>query len=484
LPILSVVFLVIFVYILLRKDTCLNRYTTLFMISCVFRIYWFQGYFFRIGQMEISSLANVADYILLVYSVYLVLAGKIKLNTRTTRAALFFITVICVEMFYEMVNPYDGALLAEQNYEINWDRYVDGSCSMYAYEPPMFSYLHGLREVIVFSFEVLVFKQICNRNWLLNLYMQIIGWLKYGICYGYFEFFMKNIIGNLNFTYDLSAILLGVNESSVFTEASIRDGIFYSLQGLTREPSHFNIFLFNVCLLMLFGNTLKRIAKQYGWSYPMTYTNTWLLMCLFLMLLTGGFSSVWLLFIIGCVALLLRIRENDGEIILYVFRNKLALVSFVMIGGVFISIIVQNDYLFNRFIDAVSVVEFLSDSNGLVGVSGLIGSDGIRSTIARFVSIYEGLIVFIDRPLFGLSYGIQYVHDFSIQYLSNIGIVGVYAMYKMLGTSNNSLSYDRTILFLIFMIGGLPITICPIGLAVYWVLYFEATTFYMNGRRQ
>lgn len=481
-PVLSVVILCVLLYVILRKNTYTNRYTDLFVLSCTLKIYWFQGYFFKIGSNEITSIANIAGYSLLLYSIYLVVSKKIRIESYTCKTVILFIFVICVGMIYEKVFPYDGLLMPEQNEQISWDGYIAGTCSMYHYVPSFSACLRRLWEVISFSFEILVFKQICSFSWIINPYMKIIGYLKYGIYYGYLEFVLKNIIGNLTVTFDFAAILLGVNEQSVFTEAQIRDGIFYTLQGLTREPSHFNCFLFNLMILMLLGNVIKRMAKKSGIDVRHTYNNRTLCACLGLMLLTGGFSSVWFLFVVGCCVLVLNIREFGSSILDFFCAKKWIVLLFLILCIMIVFAIAQNDYLYTRLSDAIAVVGFLSASNGFTGISILGDGGGIGSTIARFVSIYEGTMIFIDRPLLGVSYGVQPLHDFSMMLLSNMGLLGCFFLYKMLISSKEKIQYDFVLIFLIFIIGGFPITISPYGLNLYWVLIFEATTFYMNSR--
>lgn len=479
-PILSVIMFFLLIYIMVRKNSAMGRYADLFVIYCTVKIYWFQGYFLKIGNNEISSIANISSHLLLLYSIYLVVYKKIKIDKTTLMSIIFFVSIICLGMMYEKIFPYDGLLLPEQNDEINWDGYIAGTCSMYQYIPPFSAFLRPLWQVLEFSFEVLVFKQIYEISWFVNSYMKIIGYLKYGIYYGYFEFLLKNIIGNLTITYDFAAILLGVNEYSVYTEAYIKDGLFYTLQGLTREPSHFNCFLFNVAVLMMLGNIMKRIVKNKSVNVLSTYSNFTICACIGLMLLTGGFSSIWYLFIIGGVALLLRIRESGGSILDFLLQKKITMFSFFIICSGIVFAINQNDYLYNRLIDAMAVFEFLSESNGFAGISILGGNSGIGSTIARFVSIYEGIIAFVERPLLGLSWCVQPVHDFSITLLSNIGILGVYFLYKVMISSIEKKRYDFSMIFLIFIIGGLPITISSSFFALHWLLFFEVTSFYMN----
>ncbi len=479
-PILSVVVLGLLIWMILRKNTYIGRYTDLFVICCVLKIYWFQGYLFKVGNSEFSSIANFSNHLLLIYSVYLVVSKKVKIDSRVLKATLLFLIVICIGVIYEKIHPYSGLLMPIQDDVNNWDKYVVGMCSMYPYVPSVFDISRSLLEISMFSFEIMVFKSFYTNRWFIYSYMRIVGWLKYGVYYGYLEWIIKNLIGNLTITYSFAEIMLGTSELFGYNEAVSRDGVFYSIQGMTREPSYFNGYLFTLALLMILGNVLKRVAKKYNMEIRPTYRNFNLILCIVLLFFTGGFSAVWFLFIIGCCIFILHIRESGDSIFNFFLNRKLFVLLFVIGGSVSVAILVQNDYFYNRIVDAFSIINFLRDSGGFAGIAALGNSDSIGSTISRFVSLYEGGIIFVDRPLMGLSYRVQPIHDWSLMMLINIGIIGVFFLYKMLTTAKYKMNYDLLLLFVIFMIGGLPVSICPSLLCLYWVLLFEATTFYMN----
>ena len=479
-PILSIVVFCLLIYIMLRKNTYINRYTDLFTITCVIKIYWFQGYFLKLGHNEISSIANLSNYFLLIYSLYLIISKKINIDIKVLKSVVCFVGVIFLGMVYEKIYPYSGLLMPIQDDVTNWDLYIFGNCSMYPYVPEISNMARSLLDITSFLLIIVVFKSIFSYKWFITPYMKIIGWLKYGIYYGYLEWIIKNLLGNLTITYSFAEMLLGANEIAIFTEATSRDGVFYSIQGLTRETSYFNGYLFTLALLMLFGNILKRMAKEYELEIPNTYNGLTLALCIMLFFITGGFSAVWFLFIVGICALLIRIRESKTSISEFLIKKKMIVVSFSIVCIIAVGALVQNEYFYKRIMDALSIIDFLSGSNGFAGIMALGSGDSIGSTIARFVSLYEGIIIFIDRPLMGLSYIVQPIHDWSLMLIINIGIVGMYFLYKVLISSKEKRRYDFFMLFLIFIIGGLPVNICPGALCVYWVLLFEVTTYYMN----
>ena len=75
---------------------------------------------------------------------------------------------------------------------------------------------------------------------------------------------MKNAVGQLTFTYDLAGALFGVNRAAIFTEAFSKGGTFYSLQGFTREPSHYVMYLFTIALFMVLAGVCQKRCLEIG----------------------------------------------------------------------------------------------------------------------------------------------------------------------------------------------------------------------------
>ena len=477
-PIASIVVLTLLVYIFMSNKTYKEKYIFLFVLTCVLKIYWTQGYFLKIGNTEISSTSGVASYCLLIYSIYLFLCRKIEIKKRTCMFAVMLVVVSVISMIYEAVMPYEGMLMPEQNENSSWDLYVLGQCYMYPYTPSVSSYISSLITVIQFAVNVLLFKNICDKEMFLKSYMRIIYWLKFEMYFGIFEFFLKNIINDLTTTFQITEILFGLNASSVLDSAVMKGGIFYSLQGFAREPSHYNVFLFSLCLLMLLGNVM--CSKFASDRIEKSYSKSTIFGCVVLLILSGGFSGVWFLTMLLVLALLLHIREHNYNVYDIVKKNKAWMMIFFVIAFVIGYVIMRNDYFSGRISDALAIVNFLGDTGSFVGASMLVDNEGAHSTLARFVSIYQGMVIFFDRPILGISFGVQTLHDFSIMYLVNMGVAGVFAMYKLLASTNNNLRYDNKFLFLLFIIGGFPMTVSCYGLSMHWLLFFEGTRLYMN----
>lgn len=458
----------------MNRKTRISKYYDLFTLDCVLRIYWFQGYFIKIGSSEIANIASVTELFLFGYALYLIIIKEIQIEKNYFKILTFFLVINFFGIFLEVIFPYDGVLLPDQEHE-SWDDLVLGRCYMYNYYPSFGDFAKTYFMLTMFGFNVVIFKQVYDRDRFVCLYMKIIKLIKYGVFYGAFEFIAKNIIGNLNITYDISAILLGVNELAVYKEAFVKNGL-YTLQGLTREPSHFNCFLFSYIFFVTLGRVMLKHNKEYMYLKP--YNNFTVFIAVLLLLLSGGFSAVWYLFVLFASSFIIRVNESKFNISILHAKTMLSISFSFFIIMIIVYAIMQNDYFYKRLCDAFLVIDYIIDvDNAAVMVAALGGGEGLGSTIARMFSTYVGINIFLNRPLFGLGYCLQPVHSFTALFLANMGVMGVYSIYKILSFSM-SRKFDSMLMFLFFVIGGLPITIVPLGLSVHWLLFFEATHFY------
>lgn len=478
-PVLSLLLLFALLYIITNSKKKIDKYYDLFALSCILRIYWFQGYFLKVGEREIANIAAITEVFLTLYAIYLVYLRIVEIKQTYVYVLLAFIFFNLLGIFLEIVFPYDGLLLPEQEAGSSWDDLIAGKCSMHVYYPTFSDYVKPYLSLVQFGVNVIFFKHVYDKDKFIKSYLKIIRYTKYGVYYGLFEFVVKNVIGNLTLTYDISAMLVGVNEFSCYKEAFMKNGL-YTLQGLTREPSHFNCYLFSFLLLAMLGevvlkNNIKyRELKKYGKSC--------MFFAVFLLLFSGGFSAVWYLFIIVLSYLVIKNNSSKKRLKIMSKRNAAFLIFTIFTIATLSFIISQNDYFHNRLQDAFVIIDYISEVDNVTAIAVLFSnSEGSGSTIARMFSTYVGLNVFFDRPLFGLGYCLQFVHSFSASFLANMGIIGVISIYKLLTCSNNiSKNYDVLLLFIVFIIGGLPITIAPLGLSMHWLLYFEATSLYVN----
>lgn len=468
-PIFSLIITGILLYIaVFSKETIINKFYKIFAIDCVVKLFFVQGYFVKIGNRVFSSSADICDLALFVYAIMILFRNKQLLNNKVIILGLCFLGMSVISIFCELVFPYDGLLLPKQDTMYNWDLYIAGKCSMIQYYPSIIDYVYWFRTLFIFVIIAAAFKMVFNISHFIKAYMNVINIAKYGIYYGWLEFFLKNIVNDLTITYDFAAVMFGVDEHAA--AKAFYKGIFYALQGFTREPSHFNVFIFSVVMLMILGFFIKENMKGVI-NIKLPYSRLTIISGILLLLMTGGFSAVWFIFILplGTAVLVIR-RINITSILKY----KGAILFGMCCCVVFLFMIANNDYFTTRIQNAFHVLAFISNPSG--STAGLIQAcKGDGSTVARLISIYEGINIFIHRPLLGLGYRIQAVHSDTVLYLMNMGLIGYCLFWRFLISSSHSFKYDKLYLGIVFVIGGLPMIMSAYGLCVYWLLFIEGS---------
>lgn len=468
-PIFSLIITGILIYIaVFSKGTTIDKFYKIFTIDCVVRLFFMQGYFIKIGSKVISRAADVCDLALLIYAIMILWHNKQLLKNKVVISGLCLLAISIIGIVLELAWPYEGLLLPKQNLMYNWDLYVAGKCSMIQYYPSIMDYAYYMRHLLIFVIIVAAFKMVFNIADFVRAYMNVIRMAKYGIYYGWLEFFLKNIVNNPTITYDFTAIMFGVDEEAC--AKPFFKGIFYALQGFTREPSHFNVFIFSVVMLMILGFFIAENLKD-SMHIKLPYSKLTIISGILLLLMTGGFSAVWYICILPLgTAMLMRQRINITSIL----KHRGAISSGICCCAVFLFMIANNDYFTTRLQNAFHVLSFISNPSG--STAGLIQAcKGDGSTASRLISIYEGINIFMHRPLLGLGYKIQDFHDNTVTYLVNMGLIGYYFFWRFLVSSIKSVKYDKLYLGVVFIIGGLPVIMSAYGLCVYWLLFIEGS---------
>ena len=163
-PLLSIARLVVIIYFLTKRDTYVDRYFNLFMLSSFLRVYWLEGYFIKIGDLEIGNLPVISEAVLLLYSLYLLWVGIAKLRSRFFYVWLAFLAIVSIGIVYELLMPYDGLLLVEQKGDVSWDGYATGRWGMYTYFPGIRDFIPAFVSLLVWSFNILFFKCVFAKD--------------------------------------------------------------------------------------------------------------------------------------------------------------------------------------------------------------------------------------------------------------------------------------------------------------------------------
>jgi len=487
-PIFSIIFLFILIWIFVRYTTSKKRFLALFSLTVVLQTYYFQGYFIQIGAQGISSCEGMSLKLLVLYSLWLLFSGKVRPKRNVYVGAMFCFMFLFGSILYETFVPFDGLLLPHMGEDTDgtmygWDALVAGTATMVSYQPPLQELVRKSTYFFYYVFILVAFKEVFDFESFTRTLMSIVKWGKLCIYYGLFEFFLKNIMGQLTFTYDLAQVLFGVNGMAVQTVAYSKGGNWYTLQGFTSEPAHFVIYLFTVAFFMILAGVCQKRCLELGIYVKRTFYPFEIFLSVLLMFLCGGFSAVWMSSLLLVVSIIVYIRSRHISLWHWIRKYQLAVLGVVVIGMALGFVILNNDYYVGRLQDMLYILAFLQPGNlditGMLGVVGAGGNEGIHSTVARLGSIAYGIEICLERPLFGIGPGTLWVFDTIITLWLYYGILALLAVYYLLTRSRFGLRYDHFLLFTLIVIGGFPMNLNVQNLSLSYIVFAEASAIYL-----
>jgi len=193
-----------------------------------------------------------------------------------------------------------------------------------------------------------------------------------------------------------------------------RGGI-YSLQGLTREPSHLASALFWFGLIVTLSNNVTDKRKK------------GILLCVIILLVICR-SFAGLLFALALYTLYAVVHKKKFIYSLL----ALCITPMLLLSD-------RINYYSERLANVFLLLNF--------GNASVTSSEHIRLT-----SIIEGLKVFLRRPLFGAGIGTVYSHGGLSSMLSNMGGIGVFLWSMFLLRSIGKMEFTTTNLLIVMVI--------------------------------
>ncbi len=465
-PIFSVIFVFALLYIFSLKDRK-EKYLNLLLLTVILNLWFLQGYFIKIGNKEIITCGNLADRVLFFYSLYYLYVTRSMIPEKIKKRFFLMLIIPLVGILLEVIFPFNGELLP-YDAEHGWDGYVYGEYGKVNYIISLSQMLINYIKMAIVWFDIVAIKIICDKNDIIKLCHKMIITSYIVIWYGYFEFFLKNIISVPMLTYEFTAIFFGRNETSIWAEPAKKGTEWFVLQGFTREPSHFVIVLFLISISMIIYNKIidKGIVLEKKYSIRILVGN-----CV-LMYLTGGFSAIWCIGMLwGCYALVKfdAYRASPKRII------KIATMVMLLFTVIYsIVVMLGNEYVRERLDNLFMVFDMITDNPYI-----LLMLSGDVSTVARLVSIFDTFQVAIQRPLFGLGIGVQWAHDILATMLADFGIIGIITWFCFVTSGDRK--YDYILVGVIFFVWGLPFGIGILSHCFY-ALLIEATSIYSTDR--
>lgn len=472
-PPFSILFSLYVIYVIFLKKTLREKYIQILTIDVFLEMSYFQGYYSNITGIgeESRDCSIIASYILLVFSIILIYEYRNNISKKLFFSSFIYCSVIVVGIIIQFVLPYDGYILPVNG---SWDEYIGGKTFLIKYEFDFKNYISPLWGWCRWIITALALKLICTKEDLLYIIKQIYYMNIIILLYGIIEFLLKNVFNMALLPLDITTAIFGEVPHTVDYILD-RDGLT-SLQGGTREPSHFVLALLNLFMMVSIFIRYKIKYTAYG-KISRIKDAIYICVLFFLMWFSQGFTAIWGMFISGLIWI------SSG----YVHRIKLQaylkaaliFIIFILLGswGMY-QLIMSDSYYGVRIVAAISIFDSLLNGEGVV----MLSTDGGMSTLSRLTSIFLCLKMFFDNFCFGLGLGAQTAHDITATILSNIGFIGLLFWLKFMLTSNvSNRCYDRRTFIIFVLIGGLFSGMGNTPLfKTFFVFVIEATSLYYS----
>lgn len=471
-PIATFIVIGLLIYNLVRRKDMKEKWMFFLMLSVLCSILQMQGYLFKFGDFEFSSLRKLTGMFCAIYSFYVLIKLR-KYNSPIIIVAIFFLLSVALGICIELAIPYDGEIMPSDPYH-TWDLYTIGACNRVKDTLQIVQATRLFGALVMFSIITIAIKEICTKEDLLKLVKRLLYVSQFAVYFGVFEFIMKNIIGDLTITFDIVGVLFGEKTSS-FKEAFTKGSDFYTLQGITPEPSGYITFLYFVSVLLIFfyeheKHSFSRMKKILLIAYFMLLN--------LLMYFAGGFTYVWCLLILILYLINIKTKFYKKSLL-----NKFQLLSIVAVLTIaVISFISTLDspylmYYIDRSIDAYSVfLDLLNGGNPLLTLD-----EGMASSIARLSSIVLVASDALNRPLLGLGLGLEFAHDNTATMFADIGLVGI-ALWMMFMNYRvrKDVRYDNMAIVILILLYGVFSGYSTVYMEYYVPLFVEMTRLYVK----
>lgn len=408
----SILILSYCVYVMVYYKSISLRYIRLIALAFILEVGKFQGYFFAIGESEVSYEDAFATILLVINCVSM--AKHKRYDKKTFIVAMALLTVALLGIIMENIAPYQG-LIIPYNSKRAWDGYAIGveDKTEVVYSVTRFMLLYV--RILSLATTILVINKKLPTSCYKIIVRKISGFGKIVLSYGVAELVLKNIFHS-NLTNRINCTMFGLGIST-YTEIAFSSGLA-RLQGFTREPSHFSMAIFYFVLIIIMNDLINNTKK----------TGFWLPVSMLLLLMSRSFAAlVYLILIFVFVFTFYRKGENAANI--NKMKQRLWFISGFTIAGVIVLLLCgMESYLSDRLAYVVRVVGTLVTGN-LRG-----GGVPVNSDVVRLVSIIDTTKDFLHRPLLGLGMGVEAAHSGVVSMLADIGVLGVFFWWKLVAS--------------------------------------------------
>lgn len=260
-----------------------------------------------------------------------------------------------------------------------------------------------IRACIFVTILVIAKSLLVKQDWIEILHVLIL-FAKILILFGLIEIIFRYVLN-----VDLNPIL-----NQFFGRGISTGGGLTRLQGLSREPSHYALALFNMSILFLVlskmsGNVIRNLF--------------WFLSILLIGSLANSFS--FFVCILSFLILLTTINSIQAD--------KFSVLSFsfyTLVAGVFVFAFLLYSWFENSNLIARIFESGIQAQKSFTG-SYVIGID-YGSEASRIIGMVESFRSYLARPIFGLGIGTTYCVSGIVSILANIGLLGLIIWVRLL----------------------------------------------------
>lgn len=439
-----------------------DKYFQLLGITAAVEILNMASPFLQIGSSTMS-IQFALEGMLIVYSIKYLKYKQLKVNFELFKLSLLFYAVCVGGILYEIISPYDVPIVNHTTY-LSWDGLSLGVSNKSLVEISWGWTILCFYKVLFFLTQVLTFKLVINDKRLVELLGKIIKIVYVDVYCGWMEFVVRNVINMEYVTYVYTLVTHGK-----YVETTYRNDIT-ALCGLEKEPAHFVITLFILSICMVIWNEIavnNIHMKKYGlrnfiFIFP-------------IMILSGGFSCLWLLPMFVICRFFIK---NRGKTIFQaeIIKKLFVALGIFLVGWSLISLIIENSEYFQEKIYYMD-----QTINFLLSGKLIYSAQYTSSIMSRLVSIYDTIYDFINRPVLGLGLGVEICHGGLGNLLSQSGILGAFILYKIFNYSRyKGQKYDRILLLVYVFLVNLPLDLYIYPYTIFYLIIYESTSLYVK----
>ena len=445
--IFSIILMICVVFRILQDNNKKSQYMFFLLIAIILDVSQIQGYFIRIAGKEVSyEDAYMAFF--LIYS--LIQLKYIKIERRLFFFSFCLFAIGIIGIFNEFIVPLPNKIINSDAFG-GWDYYVSGLTSKTIVKINYMRFLLIYLRLLEYCVVALILKNTYSFSDYKNIIVKLIPWSKFVIYYGLVEFAFKNILKSA-FLSKVNEFVLGIGNNT-FAFGEKRMGL-YVLQGLTREQSHYALSLFFAIVFLFIY--YKKLKKHHSLVFVFYCS-----LAIAFMVLSGAFSALVYISII-----LVMLFLFDKKV---VYRTEVYLkLVFVLAISVFLFSLLL--LLFKSLDDSYYAERFLRiiDNFSLIVNNTWKGKISAYSEIVRFVSIFDTLRDFCNRPIFGLGCGVEWAHSGIVSMLSSIGILGSYFWWRISLFSKQRKTFNVLMVILVILpnllCGSIDMMLSPVVL--------------------